>query len=331
MNKEGARINISSSFTWQRTSAVLSAAGLALLLWIFVKSENEYTTFSDVPLEIRNLPSGFALNEEVPKTARILIKGQGRSLFKAFLLKRFFPEFKLVIDLERISEEYNFILNEYFDRYPQKVVIPSSFDISFIEVVSPTSIHISLDQYKEKKVYIKPNIFIEPKPGYTLVGKPVLKPEYVYVTGSKNLVENIKYVVTGPDSLLQVDKDISITLKINPPSEQDLQYDNTNVIFEQNVQMISERIISEIPVKILNPDSTKRIFSSPQTVSLTVIGGIEFISRVEPDEIEVSIDFNSWNNEKQFYELRVKTQSDVLDWMDLSPKSIELLVTQKNN
>ena len=147
----------------------------------------------------------------------------------------------------------------------------------------------------------------------------------------KNLVENIKYVVTGPDSLLQVDKDISITLKINPPSEQDLQYDNTNVIFEQNIQMISERIISEIPVKILNPDSTKRIFSSPQTVSLTVIGGIEFISRIEPAEIEVSIDFNSWNNEKQFYELRVKTQSDVLDWMDLSPKSIELLVTQKNN
>ena len=95
--------------------------------------------------------------------------------------------------------------------------------------------------------------------------------------------------------------------------------------------MISERIISEIPVKILNPDSTKRIFSSPQTVSLTVIGGVEFISRIEPAEIEVSIDFNSWNKEKQFYEIRVKTQSDVLDWMDLSPKSIELLVTQKNN
>ena len=33
----------------------------------------------------------------------------------------------------------------------------------------------------------------------------------------------------------------------------------------------------------------------------------------------------------QFYKVKVKTPKDVLEWMDLSPMNIELLVTQKNN
>jgi YbbR domain-containing protein len=74
-----------------------------------------------------------------------------------------------------------------------------------------------------------------------------------------------------------------------------------------------------------------RIFSSPQTVSLTVVGGIEYISNLKPSELEVSVDFNNWREDKQFYEIRVNTPNDVLDWMDLSPMSIELIVTQKNS
>ena len=100
MNKEGKIKNVSSFFNWQDVSTVLSVIFLAFLLWLFVKSEDEYNINFDIPIEIRNLSSSFILNEEVPKTAEIQIKGQGRSLFKTLLLKRFFPEFKLVLDLD---------------------------------------------------------------------------------------------------------------------------------------------------------------------------------------------------------------------------------------
>ena len=82
---------------------------------------------------------------------------------------------------------------------------------------------------------------------------------------------------------------------------------------------------------ILNKDSEMRIFTSPQTVSLTVVGGAEYISSIKPSELEVSVDFNNWRKDKQFYEIRVKAPNDVIDWMDLSPMSIELIVSQKNN
>ena len=331
MNKEEKVKNVSSFFNWQDITTALSVIFLAFLLWLFVKSEDEYSINYDIPIEIRNLPSSFILNEEVPKTAKIQIKGQGRSLFKTLLLKRFFPEFKLLLDLERISEKYSFVLNDYFDQYPQKVVIPPSFDISFVEVVHPSSIYISLDEYKEKEVYIKTNIYVKPKLGYVSVGNPEINPEFITITGSRNTVENIEHVVINPDSILGVDENINISFPLNPPPGQVLEYSHKKITYSQAIQKIDERIISEIPVKVLNQDSTMRVFVSPQTVSLTVVGGNEFISNLKPSEIEASVDFKNWSEGMQFYEIKVNAPKDVIDWMDLSPMSIELIATQINN
>ena len=195
-----------------------------------------------MPIEARNLPARHALTEEVPKNAKVRLRGAGRSLFKTIILKNFISDFKLVLDLERISEEYDFILNDYFERYPQKIVIPSSFEVDYVEVVYPNAIHISLDEYKES---------------------------------------------------------------------------------------ISERIISEIPVQIINENDALQVFVSPQTVSLTVIGGTDYIASLKPNDIYISVDFNNWKSQKQFYELQVNVPKDVMKWMDLSPRNIELIVTRK--
>ena len=142
--------SLKSFLSWEKTGIRLGAIGLAVLLWLFVVSNNEYYMAIDMPIEARNLPARHALKEEVPSYAKVRLHGTGRSLFKTIVLKNFIPSFKLVLDLERISEEYEFILNDYFERYPQKIVIPSTFDVNYVEVIYPSSVHISLDEYKEK-------------------------------------------------------------------------------------------------------------------------------------------------------------------------------------
>ncbi len=144
----------------QKISLSIGAFGLALLLWIFVVSENEYTMVLDLPIEARNLNAQKAHEKEVPLFASVRLRGTGRDLFKSFLLKNF-AGFKLVLDLEGISKEYEFILNEYFEKYPQKVVLPLNYNLSFIEVVYPNKINISLDEYLVKKVPLLSNIHVE--------------------------------------------------------------------------------------------------------------------------------------------------------------------------
>ena len=284
-----------------------------------------------MPIEARNLPARHALTEEVPKNAKVRLRGAGRALFKTIILKNFISEFKLVLDLERISEEYDFILNDYFERYPQKIVIPSSFEVDYVEVVYPNAIHISLDEYKEKTVNVISDIYLEPAPGYTLVGDAIIKPKKIKVAGSKNIVELIKFVKTQEDTFNNLTKDISVNIPLNFIRDQLIEYRPKTVLINQKIQSISERIISEIPVQVINGNNTLQVFVSPQTVSLTVIGGTNYIASIEPNDIYISVDFMNWNPQKQFYELQVNVPENVMEWMDLSPRNIELIVTRKSN
>ena len=320
---------LKSFLSLRRLGIRLGAIGLAGLLWLFVISENEYAMVVDMPIEARNLPARHALDEEVPPSAEVRLKGTGRSLFKTLILKQFIPGFKLVLDLERISEEYDFILNDYFERYPQKVAIPSNFDVEYVEIIYPSSIHISLDEYKEKIVMVQPDLLINPAPGFTLVGRPKITPMEIKIAGSKNIVEKIDAVLTDADTVENAMTNISISLTLATARDELIEYTPKSIQLEQNVQSISERIISEIPVKILNERDDLQAFVSPQTVSLTVVGGTDFIANLEPEDIAISVDFKLWNNQQQFYELRVRTPDDILEWMDLSPQQIELVVTKR--
>ena len=300
-------------------------------MWLFVISENEYLYVIEMPIEARNLPARHALTEEVPNNAKVRLRGAGRALFKTIILKNFISDFKLVLDLERISEEYDFILNDYFERYPQKIVIPSSFEVDYVEVVYPNAIHISLDEYKEKIVNVISNIHLDAAPGYTLVGDPIIQPEKIEIAGSKNIVELINYVKTEKDTFNNLTKDISVNIPLNSVRDQLIEYTPKTVIINQEIQSISERIISEIPVKIINENDALQIFVSPQTVSLTVIGGTDYIASLKANDIYISVDFINWKPQKQFYELQVNVPNDVMKWMDLSPRNIELIVTRKSN
>ena len=284
-----------------------------------------------MPIEARNLPARHALTEEVPKNAKVRLRGAGRALFKTIILKSFIPDFKLVLDLERISEEYDFILNDYFERYPQKVVIPSNFEVDYVEVVYPNAVHISLDEYKEKIVNVISNIYLVPAPGYTLVGEPIIDPEKIKIAGSKNIVQLINSVKTESDTINNLTKDISVSVQLNSVRDQLIEYTPKIVNLNQKIQSISERIISEIPVQVINQNNTLQVFVSPQTVSLTVIGGTDYIASLEPNDISISVDFINWKPQKQFYELQVYVPNDVIKWMDLSPRNIELIVTKKSN
>lgn len=308
------------------------ALALALLLWVFVVSENEYTYVIQIPIEARNLSAQKAHKKEVPRTAQVRVRGTGRNIFKSLLLKNFVSDFKLVLDLERISEEYDFILNEYFERYPQKVVIPSSFGLEYVEVVYPHSIHISLDENLVKAVPVKVGLHLELRPGYTMVDPPRLIPDTVKVAGPKEVVQTIEYVMTKRDTLWNVETPISMVVPLMTSSSHLLEYSHNSVHFYQNVQAISERIISEIPVEVVNIYPGLRVFVNPSTVALTVVGGVDRIAEIRPEDIRVTIDFSEqWRNKQQFYEPRVVVPEGVISWQDLSPRNVELVVTKAAN
>jgi len=300
---------------------------LAFLLWLFVVSEKEYDLILDLPIEARNLSAQMAHKEEVPSYASIKIRGTGRNLFKSILLKNY-AGFKLVLDLEGISEEYEFNLNDYFEKYPRKVVLPLNYNLSFVEVIYPNRIKISLDEYQVKKVPIIPNLHISPSPGYMLVGDINFEPEMIEVAGPKEEIALLNHVQTLSDSINNISTNFKGKIKVFS-NQRLVEYKPTHVQVSLDVQQISEKIIVDIPVTINDVPKKIRVFPSPQTVSLTVIGGAQRIASLDPEEIEVSVNFNDWSSHTQFYEPKVNLPFGLLNWKDISPKSLEIAVARE--
>ena len=313
--------------------ARLGSFGLAVFLWLFVVSNNNYSTIINIPIEVRNLNERKkAYKKEIPQTAKVRFKGKGRSIIKTLLLKDFVKDFKLVIDLDRISEEYNFYLNDYYNRYPQKVSIPSAFELQYVEVIYPDSIYISLDEYMVKNVPIKTKIVINPSPGYIKVDKPSLDSSLVTIAGAKNAIQLIDYIYTVNDTFDNIDIPFNKKVSLERINNTLIEYSFLKVNYSQDIQAISERIITGVPVLIKNNLKGLVVRKNPSTVSLTIVGGINYIADIEPSDIIVSIDFTYlWSPKKQFYEPKIFVPDQIVSWKDLTPRNIELAVAKESD
>ena len=306
----------------------LGAFSLATILWLFVISGDQYTMIIDFPIEARNLNAQKTYLKEVPNSAAVMLKGKGRDLFKAFILQKY-SGFKLVLDLEGISQEYEFFLNNYFKKNPRRVVLPSSYKLSFVEVVYPNRIKISLDEIMKKTVPVSSNLSISLKDGYTQVGLIKFYPDSVNIVGPKAELDRINNINTIKDTLTNLSDVFNSGLNLILPNRL-INCSHTEVQYYLDIQQISERIIVDIPVKVINKVKGIRVFPSPQTVSLTVIGGAIQISKIKSHDILVNVDFNLWSINKNFYEPQVLFPFDILDWRDLSPRTIELGVARES-
>ena len=317
----------------KQLGARLGAFGLAIFLWLFVVSNNNYSTIINIPIEVRNLNERKkAYKKEIPQIAKVRFKGKGRSIIKSLILQDFVKDFKLVIDLDRISEEYNFFLNDYYNRYPQKVSIPSTFELQYVEVIYPDSIHISLDEYMVKNVPVKSNIVINPSPGYIKIGKPILDSSLVTIAGAKNAVQSIEYIYTTNDTFNNIDMPINAQVSLETINNTLIEYSFLKLSYFQDIQPISERIISGVPVTIKNNLKGLVVRKNPSTVSLTIVGGLDYISDIQPTDISVTIDFTyQWSPKMQFYEPRVVVPDEILSWKDLTPRNIELAVAKESD
>ena len=303
---------------------------IAFIFWFFIKSEDTYSVTTSIPLVARNLQEQKTYKEEVPESIIVSLKGSGRAFIWLRFFDNFYEDYKAVIDLSSIADEYNFELDQYYKNNPEKIVLPTSLDLEFVEVISPRNIKINLDQYLVKKVPIMSEIIVTTSAGYIQVGE-VFSPDSISIGGPQEIVDTIDFVKTQKDTLVDLVSSVeSEFLIINP--DRVVDFDPKKVKGFINIQPISETIVTGIPVKLINKPNDINVFVNPATVSLTIVGGLDQIAKIGSTDIEVLINFEkSWSPDKQFYSPEVKIPDSILEWKDLSPNNLEILVIKEIN
>jgi len=303
---------------------------IAFVFWFFIKSEDTYTVNLDIPLVARNLQEQKTYKEEVPESIFVTLKGTGRSFIWLRVFNNFYrDDFKAVIDLSSITDEYNFELDSYYKENPEKIVLPSSLDLQFVEVLNPRNVQIKLQRYMVKKVPIESQILVSTEPGYiALEGQ--FSPDSISIGGPEEAVNEIDFVFTEKDTLLDLIASVNGNWSILNPNKL-VSFDPKKVDALIDVQPISETIVTGIPVELINKPNDVNVFVNPATVSLTIVGGLKQITNILPEDIDVIIDFDLWNSEKQFYSPTIKLPDYLIEWKDLSPNNLEILVIKEIN
>ena len=302
----------------------------AFVFWFFIKSEDTYTVNLDIPLVARNLQEQKTYKEEVPESIFVTLKGTGRSFIWLRVFNNFYlDDFKAVIDLSSITDEYNFELDSYYKENPEKIVLPSSLDLRFVEVLNPRNVQIKLQRYMVKKVPIESQILVSTEPGYIALGGQ-FSPDSISIGGPEEAVNEIDFVFTEKDTLIDLVASVNGNWSILNPNKL-VSFDPKKVDALIDVQPISETIITGIPVELINKPNDVNVFVNPATVSLTIVGGLNQITNILPEDIDVIIDFDLWNSEKQFYSPKIKLPDYLIEWKDLSPNNLEILVIKEIN
>lgn len=156
----------------------------ALILWFFVMGERKLEVGYTVPLELKNVPPGMMVANEVPSLVDVRLSGP-----RTLLMNLGPKDISISVDLVDLKPGLT-----SFKRLEERLNIPSGVKVTRL---SPSFIDVKLERIREKKVPLKVVFSGLPAEGFQL-GSVRLKPEQVTVEGAESEIKDITEVPTDP-------------------------------------------------------------------------------------------------------------------------------------
>ena len=311
------------------TSVKIISLLLAMLLWLYVVTSNTYVYQIDLPVRVVNVPAGKTIANEIPQVVRARFRGTGVTYLKT-MITRSYSDMSLRLDARRVQGETEFNLPDYIEAHPDNIILPRGLHLELVSIIQPESIRLELDDLGQKTLPVISRISIQTEPGYTLVGAVRIKPDSVTLEGPASQLPGVDSVRTGVVEIKQADDFVQGTVNLDIPKPRLFQASVRQVTYYGDVQTISERTLADIPVEVRNVPGRLTASTAPSTVSLTIEGGSQYIYNLTQADIQVYVDYaKQWNPRQNYYVPIVETPPDVLQWRDLVPKQVEIIVVRK--
>jgi YbbR domain-containing protein len=173
----------------------------ALILWFFVMGERKLEVGYAIPLELRNLPAGLMVANEVPSVVDVRISGP-----RTLLMNLRPSDISIAVDLKELQPGLT-----SFKRLEERINIPSALKVTRI---SPSFIDVKLDRMGEKLVPVTVALTGTPAAG-AKVEAVTVEPREVVVTGAEGELKDVSEVATEPVSVEGVKESFSLVAPIN--------------------------------------------------------------------------------------------------------------------
>ncbi|MBD3374928.1 hypothetical protein GF406_07845 [candidate division KSB1 bacterium] len=270
---------------WARYKLKIASTLLAIFIWFLVVTGGTFTHIVTVPITTPQSSATHIITNEIPKRARIRVRSNGTSLM-GFLI---FREASLYLDFPwQVGT---------LELHPDKdnvLVTGNAKNINVLELISPKTIVLNIEDLVEKEVPVKPGFTLKTQPGYTIVGDIELTPSRIKIRGAKSIVDTCQYVETEDASWDNLKRPLRNRIDLKEPSFKTLILLENKVQVFADIQKLMEKQIERVPIKVINlPPQTKAIVV-PSTLSLVVEGGVNVVSKVTTEDIVATIDYQKY-------------------------------------
>ena len=256
----------------------------AVALWGYTSLNSEYKAVIKAPLTIQ-LPPAYSIENPIPATIGIVVKGSGWHLFNYFVFK---SPARCFIDLTH----ENFINDEF--QIPRTDFIKGLQNLMSVEpldvLVETAKLKIGLS--KMKLVPIKSLISIIPRKGYTIVGDIEIDPDSVLITGNDKIIKNFKSWNTIPLNLNNISSNIEGNLALEENLSQIIKINPDEIKFKAKIELTSNITISDVYVIITGNKLPDNQIIYPRYISITFSGGVDEISKLSSDDIRTYLDYS---------------------------------------
>jgi len=290
---------------------------VAIFIWFFVITENDYETILEIPISTVNLPEDKVILNDITDVAKIKIKGTGKDL----IALGFNSSARVELDLSDVEKRKTFQL-ETKDVFLSR---PSGL-MTTEEILMPNEIDVVLDDLAHKKVPVTPKLNYKPASGYTQVGKIRTSPDSVEISGPESEVNKIGEVFAETEQTfdnLKADLKSSVPLKL--PETDKVTISAQQAVVYINIQKLVELELKGVPVKIKNVPPNTSLYVVPSTLQLTLVGGGNILTQMDHNDIVAYLDYNRIKDiPGKEYPVVIQTPAGV-KFKDVRPKTFRVV------
>ncbi|MDZ4185293.1 MAG: CdaR family protein [Desulfuromonadales bacterium] len=207
------------------------ALGCATLLWFYVMGERRLELAYAVPIELKNVPQGMVVTNDLPKNIDIRLSGP-RALLSDLTQK----DVRISIDLLGLKPGVT-----TFSRLDDHLRLPGGIQATRI---SPSFVDVKLEQLIDKTVPLRPRLVGQLPAGFRLVAMEI-SPEQVVLQGAEGEIAGVNEVMTERIELAEIKGSSELTV----PLEYRGKYSQIKDIKNAKVRLQIKRDVREkIPV-----------------------------------------------------------------------------------
>jgi len=289
-----------------------------VILWIYLNLSYSYSINIDVPVQV-DYSKSQAVSDQLPEKLQVTVNGKGWDLMSILMFKK--PSY--ILDLSKFKQETKIVTNQSI---ADRLNLPSG--VSVLKI-SPDEIEINLDKYSEKYVKVRGNLSVKTKENYRLIGAPRFSPDSVKIIGANSVLNKIKFIPTEIKSLEDVNSNMSGLINLKDTLGNLIKIEPKSIRYTFNVELAADKNFEEIDISVNNVPENKEVLLIPPKADLSLKGGVEQLSKINPAEIKMFIDFSKLEDDTLGYfvpEIQLPVEANIIN---ITPPKFQYIIKMK--